>query len=389
MPKFESQFTSAEIEERLGEIPQIKSDIEDLKENGTGTAGGYYVPTVDSTGNLSWSATDSEMPAVATQNIKGKDGTPGKTAYEYAVEGGYTGTEEEFALLLANGKVYIGSDEPTDPNIVIWINPEEEAETPKLSEFENDVGYITAENVPEAPQADWEQNDETAADYVKNRTHWAKEISEVYLEENTFTVDAESGIFIFGEPGEHEQIKADNIYKVTIDGTEYICTPFEVNGLHCIGNPIYGEVGEDNGMPFFIYVEPETGLIGALEAETATVGIFWEYTEYHKLNRGFLEKPFYIPVDDWGQAGTSGNYTINLTGDSTELAFYLLNGIPVYLEHTNESGFTERHLVTSYMPVHAVKLTLNCASDFPLFLFARRYGITIDGKIVVQFNTTD
>lgn len=33
----------------------------------------------------------------------GKEGTPGKSAYEYAVEGGYTGTEEDFAELLGSG----------------------------------------------------------------------------------------------------------------------------------------------------------------------------------------------------------------------------------------------------------------------------------------------
>lgn len=34
---------------------------------------------------------------------KGKDGEPGKSAYEYAVEGGYTGTEEEFKTLIGSG----------------------------------------------------------------------------------------------------------------------------------------------------------------------------------------------------------------------------------------------------------------------------------------------
>ena len=60
----------------------------------------------------------------------GQQGPAGKSAYEYAIEGGYTGTEEEFSQKLASDvpdEVYIGSDTPTDPNVKIWINPDEDA----------------------------------------------------------------------------------------------------------------------------------------------------------------------------------------------------------------------------------------------------------------------
>ena len=90
--------------------------------------GGYYAPSVDDDGNLTWTASKTDMPAVDGANIKGPQGpagatgpkgdtgatgaqgpagatgpagADGKTAYAYAVEGGYTGTEEEFAAKLA------------------------------------------------------------------------------------------------------------------------------------------------------------------------------------------------------------------------------------------------------------------------------------------------
>ena len=108
-----------------------------------GTDGGYYTPSVDDDGNLTWTASADNMPAVASANIRGPqgeagpagadgaqgpkgdkgdkgdtgatgprgpqgevgaDGQPGadgKSAYQYAKEGGYTGTEEEFAAKLA------------------------------------------------------------------------------------------------------------------------------------------------------------------------------------------------------------------------------------------------------------------------------------------------
>lgn len=93
--------------------------IAKLEESG----GGYYAPSVDDDGNLTWTPSDPGMSEVDGANIAGK---PGKSAYQYAVDGGYTGTEAEFAAKLAA-------------------------------------------EVPEQVQADWNQHDSTAADYVKNR----------------------------------------------------------------------------------------------------------------------------------------------------------------------------------------------------------------------------
>ena len=67
---------------------------------GTGEAGedgGYYIPSVSGTGDLSWSASKTGMPEVTTVNIKGADGKSG---------------------------VYIGTEQPTDPDTNVWINPE-------------------------------------------------------------------------------------------------------------------------------------------------------------------------------------------------------------------------------------------------------------------------
>lgn len=76
-----------------------------------GDDGGYYVPTVtqDEAGAaiISWEASRSDMPAVQSQEVelpagpRGDNGSDGRSAYQYAVDGGYTGTEEEFARKLA------------------------------------------------------------------------------------------------------------------------------------------------------------------------------------------------------------------------------------------------------------------------------------------------
>ena len=95
-----------EIEEQnIDAIEQILRSIVELENKvgggGSGEAGGYYAPAVDADGNLSWTASKADMPAVDGTNIKGPQG---KSAYAYAVEGGYTGTEAEFAAKLAAEK---------------------------------------------------------------------------------------------------------------------------------------------------------------------------------------------------------------------------------------------------------------------------------------------
>ena len=49
--------------------------------SGSAENGGYYIPSVDSGGNLSWTASKSGMPAVVPANIKGQKGDTGAAGY--------------------------------------------------------------------------------------------------------------------------------------------------------------------------------------------------------------------------------------------------------------------------------------------------------------------
>lgn len=111
-----------ELEEKQNQIPEIdESEI----------IGGYYIPSVDADGDLTWASSKEGMPVIKSTNIKGPEGDKGlpgvsathrwsgteltissasgtstrdlkgKSAYEYAKEGGYSGSEQEFASKLA------------------------------------------------------------------------------------------------------------------------------------------------------------------------------------------------------------------------------------------------------------------------------------------------
>ena len=63
-----------------------------------GDDGGYYIPSIDSDGNLTWAPSETEMPAVEGANIKGQKGDTGTSG------------------------VWVGDTEPTgDYNV--WIDP--------------------------------------------------------------------------------------------------------------------------------------------------------------------------------------------------------------------------------------------------------------------------
>ena len=60
-------------------------------EGGAGEGGGYYMPSVDGSGNLTWTASRAGMPSVPGTNIRGPAGATGATgAAGAAGDDGYT-----------------------------------------------------------------------------------------------------------------------------------------------------------------------------------------------------------------------------------------------------------------------------------------------------------
>lgn len=150
-------------------------------------------------------------------------------------------------------------------------------------------------------KADWSQNDETALDYVKNRTHWEAPVLTTIMPETVLsTVD---------------EVEVDSVfsgtYIVTVDGVSYTCENFmNEYGELCLGdsrlNPIYNGDGEEvpdmsNPMdvPFYIssYTDIELGFFEEIvkayfifpDSDTHTVIIQnVGQTEVHPLDEKFI-----------------------------------------------------------------------------------------------------
>ena len=91
----------------------------------------------------------------------------------------------------------------------------------KVSELENDAGYLT--EVPEQVQADWNQNDETALSFIKDRTHYTYENPEVVLEEIELSFDTEYGNATAYGLSDYVEFIEGNKYIVVYDNKEYDC----------------------------------------------------------------------------------------------------------------------------------------------------------------------
>ena len=103
-------------------------------------------------------------------------------------------------------------------------------------------------------QSDWNQNDETALDYVKNRPFYTVEPAPTVLIEETTAPfeDAGEGHY-FTLLQLTNILSAGETYIVSWDGTLYESVCADVDGLPVIGNLSILAVGSDTGEPFVIY----------------------------------------------------------------------------------------------------------------------------------------
>ena len=120
------------------------------------------------------------------------------------------------------------------------------------SQVFNDDGTLLKDNIELrldeiSIQPNWNQNDESAIDHIKNRTHWA-EVSEVTIVSENVTVEGD-GYAQFS--GEFPQLIVGQTYIVTVNGVVYECVARLFTDGVLIGNgTIYGDDNEGNGEPF-------------------------------------------------------------------------------------------------------------------------------------------
>ena len=140
-------------------------------------------------------------------------------------------------------------------------------------------------------QPDWNQNDSTATDYVKNRPFYTGDpVETVLVEESTVSfAPAEDGVYM-GELKSTFSATAGETYKVSWDGTTYECTCVNFNSFTVIGNLSIMGLGSDTGEPFLVVVSNGRGIeiytADTSASHTFSIGGF--VPEVVKIDRKFL-----------------------------------------------------------------------------------------------------
>lgn len=117
-------------------------------------------------------------------------------------------------------------------------------------------------------QPDWNQNDSTATDYIKNRPFYTGDTVETVFIQETTVLFSGSGMYS-GTIQSTFKPKFGNTYKVSWDGTIYesVCTPAYDDFL--IGNASMLGPGADTGEPFVIGISQNTDTIEIMTKDTS------------------------------------------------------------------------------------------------------------------------
>ena len=185
-------------------------------------------------------------------------------------------------------------------------------------------------------QSDWNQNDATQPDYVKNRPFYTGgTVETTFVEDSTvsFTRNEYSGFYL-GSLQSTFVATVGETYKVSWDGTAYECTCVNSNGYTIIGNLSMNGAGPDTGEPFTMIVYNRVGIEIATADTSAshTFSISGFAQEVVRIDRKYLPKAACITYDS-----SNSTYNSDLTND--ELYEIMLNGEQVVLYNQSEKTY--------------------------------------------------
>ena len=127
--------------------------------------------------------------------------------------------------------------------------------------------------MPKQVQPDWNQNDDTAADYVKNRPF--------YSETKTVTVENATDVVLDGFP----VFAIGDTITVNVDGVEHSLVAYNDEGIVTIGDTLSSLDNGEGQLGWQIWVNGEVVVFSAKEAHTVSyLGIDY----HHKIDPKYL-----------------------------------------------------------------------------------------------------
>lgn len=156
-------------------------------------------------------------------------------------------------------------------------------------EHNHDAYYYRKEEIDEALVApDWNQNDETAHNYIKNRPFYTDGPVETVLLDNVSVTIEDDG---YGIIETQIAFTEGDTYKVEWNGTAYECVAYipEAEAPVVIGNGAIFDSNGGNGEPFIMYSTGRAlSLSSSQEPGTYTVSIAEKKGGIHEIDKKYL-----------------------------------------------------------------------------------------------------
>ena len=222
-------------------------------------------------------------------------------------------------------------------------------------------------------QSDWNVNNASSSEYVKNRPFYTGNLVETYIVQNASLTYAgvEGTMKLYTFPSFFNLVEGTT-YKVYFNGIVYECVCSVLQGpVSCIGNRSIPQVGDDTGEPFLIFTDnsSQSGVYTTYTSDTPSVSISTMVPEIVKID----EK--YLPVatdDSYGAVKTSnlvyaynfpvpvnppdmieaieqfnkGKAVINWSGRLVEYARYDSSDSSIYISFAYEPFVVYRYEIT-------------------------------------------
>ena len=188
---------------------------------------------------------------------------------------------------------------------------------PRNEEFAKRAGGNTGSQ--SGVQPDWNQNDETAPDYVKNRPFYTGDRGETVLVEESSVSFALNGRTYGANFPTSFNAEFGQTYKISWDGTVYECTCKDFSNCPIIGNQSILGIGSDTGEPFVICNESglnETGWESYTKdtSSSHTISISGFAAPIIKIDEKYLPELSYM--NKANPTGT-GSFSLNRKTDTT------------------------------------------------------------------------
>lgn len=284
------------------------------------------------------------------------------TAYAYVTDdaGGYTKVQVDFAVhKRARPSDYVYT--PTEHAGFDRLR----AEIGDLSALQTTAKDNLVAAINEAAAsggADWAQNDPTAKDYVKNRTHWVgMSYEEKYTNDNAPFVDNGFGVIKFTPDSVTWDLVAGDNYSVLFDGNEYRCVCNSASrygrtwlwaGNAALGAP-YNEFAPNSGEPFLI---TDSGII-AKSAGNHAIRISRVDVNIHRLPEEFMN------LDGVWASIDSATEKANTAIAGTQLVVTQLKLGDINVGETYSAAVKVANGVSTFVPVSGLAYIIACGNE--------------------------